>query len=145
MDVFVGFRNTFNYLLNDSGKSIAAIGRDLGTSPYVIMKWKKQAVDPKEKTLIKLADYFNCSIEYLCGKTNEYLDYEPRSCPAFGERIVDVLKSSGWSSYKLFKETKISPAQYHGWRTGTEPLLSSLEAIAEALDVTLDYLVGRNG
>lgn len=144
MDVIVGFRNTFNYLLSDSGKSMATIGRESGISPYVIMKWKKQSVDPKAKTLIKLADYFNCSIEYLCGKTNDYLDYKPQSCPAFGERLVEVLKASGWSSYKLFKQTKISPAQYHRWRKGMEPLLSSLEAIAEALDVTLDYLVGRN-
>ena len=144
MDVLNGFRNTFNELLKDSEKSINELSEDLNTSPYVILKWKNRTVDLKMRSLIKIADYFDCSLEYLCGKTQVFLDYEPKACPLFCDRIVTVLSECHVSSYSLFKNTKVRPAQYHHWRTGTEPLLSSLETIAEHLEITLDYLLGRD-
>lgn len=144
MDVLLGFKNTFNELLTERNVSLKELSERLCTIPSVVSEWKNKLVDVKLKSLVKIADYFNCSLEYLCGKTAVYLDYEPKPCPAFGERITKVLKECKYSSYKLFKNTSIKPAQYHHWRTGTEPLLSSLEVIAEKLEITLDYLIGRD-
>ncbi len=143
MNILLGFRNTFNELLKDSEKSITELSKELNTSPYVISRWKNRNVDIKMRSLIRLSDYFNCSLEYLCGKTSTYLDYNPKTCPKFSKQVVKVLKDCKSSSYSLFKDTKIKPAQYHNWKKGTEPLLTSLETIAEYLDITLDYLVGR--
>lgn len=144
MDVISGFKDTFNELLKESDKTIKQVSIELNTSPFVVLKWKHKLTDVKLKSLIKLADYFDCSVEFLCGKTKRQKDFEPRRCPPFGERMVKVLKEKGCSTYRLFKDTAIKPAQYHHWRKGTEPLLSSLETVAEYLGVTLDYLIGRD-
>ena len=144
MDVLAGFTETFNDLIKENEKSVKNLSTELGTSPFVIQKWKNHSVDLKLKSIIKLADYFNCSIEFLCGKTRTYLDYTPKECPKFGDWILELLKQCNSSSYKLLKDTSIKPAQFHYWRKGIEPLLSSLEVIAEYLDITLDYLIGRD-
>lgn len=143
MDVLTGFRNTFAELVQDDEKTIRELSKELKTSPFVVLKWKNSYVNPKLRSLIKIADYFHCSLEFLCGKTNDDSYFEPRECPAFGERLTAVLKECRFSSYRLFKESKISPAQYQHWREGIEPLMTSLETIAECIGISLDYLTGR--
>lgn len=144
MDVLSGFKDTFGELLKESYKSIKQISVELDTSPYVVLKWKHRLTDVKLKSLIKIADYFECSVEFLCGKTKNHIEFTPKVCPPFSERIISVLKENKCSTYRLFKDTSIKPAQYHYWRKGTEPLWSSLETVAEYLGITLDYLIGRD-
>ncbi len=45
---------------------VAAI---IGVSSGVVTKWKQGTI-PNGETLIKLADYFNCSVDYLLGRTD---------------------------------------------------------------------------
>lgn len=144
MDILLGFKNTFNELLQDRDIGVIKLSMQLHMLPSIVSKWKNSLVDLKLKSLIKLVDFFDCSLDYICGRSNMVLDYNPKVCPKFGERIVTVLKACNCSSYKLFQNTSIKPAQYHHWRTGTEPLLSSLGIIADYLGITLDYLVGRD-
>ncbi len=46
------------------------VGKFLGISPGTINSWKNGSI-PNGETLIKLAEYFDCSIDYLLGKTEE--------------------------------------------------------------------------
>ena len=46
------------------------IASELGLSSATTTKWKTGAV-PNGETLVKIADYFNCSIDYLLGRTEE--------------------------------------------------------------------------
>ena len=144
MNVLVGFKETFNDLLKESEKTLDEIAADLHTSKSVISKWKNHTKDLKMKSLIKLADYFNCSVEFLCGNSRDQLNYTPKECPPFCTYIKTVLASCKVSAYKLVKNTSISRAQFHRWSKGTEPLLTSLETVAEFLDITLDCLIGRD-
>ena len=43
---------------------------DLGLSTAIATKWKKGAI-PRDTTLKMIADYFNTTIEYLKGETDE--------------------------------------------------------------------------
>lgn len=144
MDILTSFRETFNELLLERDITVKRLSEDIGKSPIVVLRWKNQNKDLKLKSLITLADYFNCSLEFLCGKTDVALDYVPKPCPAFAEWLPTVLVSCNKTSYQLFKHTGIKASQFHYWKTGTEPLLSSLEILSEYLTVTLDYLVGRD-
>lgn len=144
INVFSGFQNTLTDLIAEGGKSLEEISRDLGTAPNVLLRWCNRPQDVALKTLIKLSDYYKCSIEYLCGKTYVFCDYTPKLCPPFGEWLPKILKQYGLSSYRLFKDTTVKPSQYHYWRKGAEPRLFALETIAEKLNITLDCLVGRD-
>lgn len=45
------------------------LGKQIGISSGVITKWKNGAI-PSGETLIKIADYFDCSVDYLLGRTD---------------------------------------------------------------------------
>lgn len=143
-NVLTQFRRVLNELIEEKGLSLKELSQELNISYFVLLKWKNHCRNLKLDSLLKLADYFNCSIEFLCGKTNTFLNYIPnRCCPKFGERIDHILKKCNKTTYQLFKNTSIKNSQYYYWKHGAEPLLTSLEAIAQYLGVTIDYLVGR--
>lgn len=53
--------------------SISELERKLGMGQNSLYRWKKQV--PSSDTLQKVADYFNVSVDYLLGRTeNKYLE-----------------------------------------------------------------------
>lgn len=142
-DVVNGFKATLNELLIDNGFNATSLSKAIGVNMFVVRKWLNEVKDVKLKSLIKVADYFNCSLEYLCGKTDVVLSYSPQPLPPFDEWIKTVLQSCGKTSYRLLTDTHISPSQYNSWLHRTMPMLTTLEVIAEYLNVNLDYVVGR--
>ncbi len=137
------FKSTFKDLMEQKGIGIGELAKELHTSRFVIHKWLTVAKDMRINSLLKIADYFKCSIEYLCGRTDVYLGFKPREIPKFSDRLKEVLAESGKSAYRLFRDTKLMPTQLHQWKYHTQPMLNNLVVMADYLDVSLDYLIGR--
>jgi len=57
-------------LCNKKGISIWQLAKELGISNGVIKKWEK-TTSPKVTTLIKIADYFDVSLDYLVGRSDQ--------------------------------------------------------------------------
>lgn len=55
-------------LANEHNMSISELERTLNLSNGSISKWSKSA--PNSKYIIKIANYFNVSTDYLLGRTN---------------------------------------------------------------------------
>ena len=56
-------------LCNKNHTTPNAVCLALGLSPAAATKWRSGAI-PRETTLLKIADYFNVSVDYLLGKEN---------------------------------------------------------------------------
>lgn len=52
---------------NILSKDLASI---INVEPSTITNWEKGNRSPKEDMLIRIADYFDCSIDYLLGRTD---------------------------------------------------------------------------
>lgn len=63
-------------LRNSKGLSQSALADILGRTQQAIGKWEVGKAEPDVPTLLKLATYFNVTIDYLLGRTNN-----PRSFP----------------------------------------------------------------
>ena len=61
------FWNSFIAICNDNNTTPTATVKALGISLGSVTKWKNGA-QPNSTTLKKIADYFNVSVETLCGK-----------------------------------------------------------------------------
>ena len=77
------FWENFTTLCDLNNISPNAVAKKIGVSNATCTKWKGGSI-PNGETLIKLADYCKCSIEYLLGKTNNpqayiYLNSETES------------------------------------------------------------------
>lgn len=104
------------------GKDLAA---ELDVDPSTLTNWEKGNRFPKEDMLIKLADYFNCSIDYLLGRTMNkdsvvYLgaikdtlvtlevhkDYPYNLTPQDIEKILSKLDYMGFNVDKMLNNIK---------------------------------------
>jgi len=63
----------------------------------------------------------------------------------FGERLKKVRELRGVGVYALAEETEIDPATIYNWENGHVewPYAYSMLQVANALNVSTDYLLGR--
>ena len=110
----------------------------------VIYEWLKKAAVPKLNSLILLSEYFQCSIDYLCGRTYNDVFVKAANPIPFPERFRFILNKSGVPIRKLSAETKISTSGIQRFLKGTgKPLFDNLIILAAYFGCSIDYLVGR--
>lgn len=63
------FWERFYKLCENTNLKPNPLGKKLGISSGVITKWKNGGI-PNGETLIKIADYLDCSVDYLLGRTD---------------------------------------------------------------------------
>lgn len=99
---------------------------------------------PSVDMLVKIADYFQCSTDYLVGLEDE--DYQQNfiKCPKFKDRLPILLKHCHITRYKLQQLSGISESTLYYWSKGkTKPTIDKLIKIADVLNCTLDFVIGR--
>ena len=144
MDILSKFAERLIDLIKENDLNAERLAKFLGIAPTVVRRWCLSNKDAYISSLVKLADYFDCSLDYLTGRSDIYIDYIPKECPPFMEWLPLVLKEKGKTTYQVFTQTRIKSSYFTSWRQGGKPLLSSLGVLADFLDVSLDYLVGRD-
>ena len=138
------FGGRLSDLMLEKGVSSIKLGNAIGVSKSAINNWRSGKFQMYLSNLLKVADYFNCSLEYLVGRTENPLDYAPKPCPPFYARFRAVMKERGKTRYGMNRDTAIKDSYFTEWASGSDPRVSSLIEAADYLGVTLDYLVGRD-
>ncbi len=64
------FWDRFYSLCAKNGIKPNPLGQNIGISSGIISKWKKGNI-PNGETLLKIANYFNCSIDYLLERVDD--------------------------------------------------------------------------
>ena len=65
------FWKRFYELCIKKGTKPNPVAKDIGISSGVVTKWKNGTTIPNGETLIKIADYLDCSVDYLLGRTDK--------------------------------------------------------------------------
>lgn len=63
------FWQRFYDLCINAGSKPNPIGKEIGISSATITQWKQGTI-PTGDSLAKIADFFNCSVDYLLGRTD---------------------------------------------------------------------------
>ena len=58
-------------LRSETKRTLKQMAEDFGTSHQVISRYELGQAEPDYETLIKIADYFNVSVDYLLGRTDK--------------------------------------------------------------------------
>ncbi len=118
----------------------AAIDLDLAT----ISRALRAQFTPSVNTLLKLADYFNCTTDYLLGREPENYVTIFQPCPPFSEQLIRLKKRFDCPWCHFYKIAHISASRFYEWKSGSrEPTLNGIIALADGFDVTVDYILGR--
>lgn len=134
---------TLNELMMENNISNQQVADSVGRSVTSIRGWRRNANKLELGSLVKLCNYFNCSVEYLLDRTEKKLSYIPHECPPFYEHFIMVMYESGFTRYSFTKETRFREGHLYCWRKGSEPTLSTLVELAALFSCTVDYLIGR--
>lgn len=62
------FWERFYELCAQNGVKPNYIAKELGISSGIVSKWKTDGTLPNGENLTKIANYFNCSVDYLLGR-----------------------------------------------------------------------------
>lgn len=63
------FFDRYEQLCKEIGKSKSAVAIEIGLSKTAVTHWG-QGFNPNQETLLKIANYFDISTDYLLGKTD---------------------------------------------------------------------------
>lgn len=123
------FLHIFGALCEKSGESKSAAAKACGLSNSTVTKWKKTQAVPESSTLMKIANHFGVSVDYLLGATPEaYLlgtEYQLNEAEKAYERetdpnkrdeiggLIDILRDSVADQRIILSTTK-KPATENG-------------------------------
>lgn len=63
------FWERFSDLCSQRNSKPNPVAKEIGVSSGIVSKWKNLGTLPSGETLQKIADYFDCSVDYLLGRT----------------------------------------------------------------------------
>ncbi len=142
------FAENFRCLLEDSGKTHRELAEILQINVHDIIRWASGTNNylPSVEKLLKFANYFRCSIDFLLGLTEE--DVEPPLLierPQIAGRFRGIVYESGFTYASLSEKAGIrNTTLFYNWNSGKSmPQAENLVKVASALGCSVDYLVGR--
>ncbi len=64
------FSDRLNILRKEKGITLDALAKELETTKSTLSRYENNLREPKAEFVNKLASFFNCSVDYLLGKTD---------------------------------------------------------------------------
>jgi transcriptional regulator with XRE-family HTH domain len=131
-------------LMFDHNKTVNDLSSDLNIEASLIYRCLRGEGLLQTVYLLKIADYFSCSLDFVFGFENELYSINLLPYPPFGDRLVQLYNKKGLTEYRVMKDTNISRARLHDWRCNLRlPTPENLIILAHYFDCSLDYLIGR--
>ncbi|MCM6851672.1 helix-turn-helix domain-containing protein [Lactococcus lactis] len=100
--------------------------------------WENGKSEPNIEMLVRIADYFDVSLDYLLGGKMKNITEEFSLC------LKKLSMKRKLSQKQIAEELKISKQQYSKWEGGIITTnAETLVRLANYFDVSIDYLLGR--
>ena len=103
---------------------------------------------PNIPNLVKLANFFDCSTDYLLGikeedKIKNFNASYVYAFENFYNTLLNLVKDKNLTFYKLSKIIGVHKNTIYNWKNGVNPSCLTLIKLSEYFGVSVDYLVGR--
>lgn len=90
MDIHEKFLEVLNDLLNEEGISRWQFAERSGIPYTTVVGWTNLGRLPDFAALVKIADFFDCSVDYLTGRTSDFVRVQSEPKPQKQELRVDT-------------------------------------------------------
>lgn len=145
------FAERLKELMQSEQISRRALSVKTGLQRKSILNWLEGKYFPRYDALIKLADFFNVSVDYLLG-ISEFNESKVvlSKCRLedislrFLEILCTFMKEKGYTKYRLAKSLCIGQTTLNRWFVlGSMPEMATLIKISFLMNESVDYLLGR--
>ncbi len=131
-------------LMEEAEIGTPELARNIGLDHSEISKFLRGDRVPSTATLVTLADFFNCTTDYIIGYSDVLDERTFKKRPPFSEQLSFLLDYFKISKYKLEKGTNLAEEVVNRWHKGKyEPSVESLIRIAKFLNCSVDFVLGR--
>ncbi len=138
------FAERLSELLFESQLNPPAFAAKIGCGRNTINRYLSGNNMPALNLVIRMADYFTCSVDFLMGAAQENQNASFKDCPNFSEQLKFLCEHFGKTKYQLQKATQITESAIYSWQSGnTTPTIESIEKIADFFDCSMDFILGR--
>lgn len=144
MEPFEAFLETLDEYLILNDLNVTGFARRANLFPQTVSSWRKGNSYPALASLIKIADLFNCSLDYLLGRAADEAYFPSLEKPTFFKRLNALISKSGFTCYQISKMCKLNNGNFSSWKEKTVPKPETLVKLADFFNVSLDYLIGRS-
>lgn len=144
MPVSTKFQKRIRELAAESDKNYTELTKLIGIDNRPFSHAVQYGIIPSTRILIRIADYFQVSIAFLLGKTDEETFYPSESDANFFTRIVALCAEKDVTFYEVAKQCHLDKSCVARWiRLKSLPTLEYLELIVDYFHVSIDYMLGR--
>lgn len=106
--------------------------------------WKNGKSLPRIEHLINMANLFNCSIDFLLCRTDNFEKFLCKKLVPFNVQLEHILIEKNLTKNKLIKDCGFTKGHIYSWfNKKSYPSTYNAIKLADYLGVSVDYLVGR--
>lgn len=145
MTVYNIFIKRLTELMKEYNLTAHSLAKKLGIHHNAVDCWLNAKNLPRFDKLKKLSEFFDCSIDYILGLTDDE-NKKPfsKNPKTFQYRFIELSKHKGISDIKISKACGVAHSSVSRWRhEGTIPDTNALIKLAELFDCSVEYLLGR--
>lgn len=130
--------------------TINAFLEDCNIRKSLIYDMEKRDKTPSPDILERIANYFNCSVDYLIGRNTQgdaptsTITGTPNESSVFFDKLQLLCAEKGIRITPLLQELGLSSGAISRWKAGTLPNGETLLKLASRLDCSVDYLLGND-
>lgn len=144
MIILSKFAETLSACMEERGVNAPALGKILKTDRSNITRYLRGVRLPGYPLFIAFLEYFNVSADVLLGRVDYCNVQNFQSVQPFGNVLRKALDETKVSQYRLQKDLHFSSATTYSWlRNKSIPSIEHIVNLADYLDVSVDYLLGR--
>lgn len=139
------FVETFSDLFLKTELSKKAFADKVGIKHSQISRYLT-GTSPKLSTVAKICDFFNCSIDYITGLTDDFCYKNLKkgiNSKAFYDEYCKLLNLNKTTHYKLAKQGLVCETRLSSWKLGKLPEFETIFNIAYELGGSIDKMLGR--
>ena len=138
------FQKRFNDIINETDYKRAELSKIIPISQSSLSNALSYGIIPSVKTLIRVADFFDISINFLLGKTDEEDFIKSSTKTTFHQRFESLCAEKEVTHYKVASDCLFDKSSISKWFSKNFiPELEILELLCDYFNVSLDYLLGR--
>ena len=138
------FQNRITELVEDCEVKKSELPNLIGVDYRSLSNALNYGIIPTLRILIRIADYFNVSIKYLLGTSNDEYFSKSKVKSDFKTRFDFLCKENNITFYKVSKDLHFDQSYITRWfNKNYLPSLELLDLISDYFEVSVDYLLGR--
>ena len=145
MSISLTFQKKFQAIVEDSDYKRSELVKLIPISQSSLSNALTYGIIPSTKTLVKIADFFNVSINYLLGKTDAEDFFKSSTTNTFLSRFESLCLEKQVTHYRVASDCFFDKSSISKWFSKNFiPELEIIELLCDYFKVTPDYLLGRS-